>query len=46
VDYVVYHHDLELPWEDGLYGRLVDSGRIVVEAAAPEVTIFRWAGRP
>jgi hypothetical protein len=42
VDYVVYHHSLELPWERGLYEKLAGSGELVVRASTPEVTIFAW----
>lgn len=42
VDYVVYHHSLELPWERGLYEKLAASGELVVMASAPDVTIFGW----
>jgi hypothetical protein len=43
VDYVVYHHALELPWERGLYPGLAGSGGLRVVASSPEATIFAWA---
>ena len=42
VDYVVYHHSLELPWERGLYEKLAASGELAVRASSPEVTILGW----
>jgi len=45
VDYIVYHRNLELPWEAGLYDRLVRSGELVAAAASSDVTIFGWASR-
>ena len=45
VDYIVYHRNLELKWEKGLYDRLVRSGELVPAASSPDVTIFGWASR-
>ena len=42
VEYLVYHHALELPWERGLYERLTASADLVVLASSPEATILGW----
>jgi len=41
VQFVVYHHRLELPWEAELYRRIVGSPFLVEEASTPDATIFR-----
>jgi len=41
VQYVVYHHRLELPWEAGLYSRIADSPSLVEEVSTADATIFR-----
>jgi len=43
VDHIVYHHDLELPWEGGLYDRLSAVADLEVIDTSREVTIFGWS---
>ncbi len=43
VQYFVYHHALELPWEAGLFQAISSAPDLRVEASSPEATIFGWS---
>jgi len=46
VEHLIYHRALELPWERGLYQRLLGAPELVTAASSAEVTIFGWSRSP
>ena len=43
IEYIIYHHRLELPWEAGLYERIVSSGQLAEVSSSADVTILTWS---